>query len=143
MVIRYNDILTVITTLGDDEGLRLAGKGSVKGGLITGAASAITGFILGPIGLAIGGTLGGLLAYGLSEPYQPISEVVLHMRPIDQEKLVTAVRRITDSLDVQDAIELVALCKGNPVLKAKIVAEMATFFKHQLDMQLDYPSGHQ
>ena len=139
MVIRYNDILTLITTLGDDESLRVTVKGSAKGGLIAGVTTTVGGFIAGPIGLALGGTLGGLLAYATSEPYKPVSEVVMHeMRPIDQEKLVTAVRNIVESVDIQDAIELIALVKGNPILKAKIIAEMVTFFKHTLDQQIDY-----
>lgn len=139
MVVRYNDILTVITTLGDDECLKVTVKGSAKGGLIAGVTSALGGLILGPLGLAVGGTLGGLLAYAASEPYKPVSQVIMYeMRPVDQEKLVGAVRNLVEGFDIQDAIELVALVQGNPVLKAKVIAEMTTFFKHQLDMQLDY-----
>jgi len=139
MVVRYNDILTVITTLGDDECLKVTVKGSAKGGLIAGATSALGGLILGPLGLAVGGTLGGLLAYVTAEPYKPVSQVIMYeIRPVDQEKLVSAVRNVVEGFDIQDAIELVALVQGNPVLKAKVIAEMTTFFKHQLDMQLDY-----
>ena len=76
MVIRYNDILTVITTLCDDEGLKVTVKGSAKGGLIAGATSAVGGLVLGPLGLAIGGTVGGLIAYATAEPYKPVSQVV-------------------------------------------------------------------
>lgn len=139
MVIRYNDILTVLTTLCDDEGLKVTVKGSAKGGLIAGATSAVGGLVLGPLGLAIGGTVGGLIAYATAEPYKPVSQVIMYdMQPLDQEKLVDAVRNIVEGVDIQDAVELMALVQGNPVLKAKIVAEMATFFKHQLDMRLDY-----
>ena len=49
-------------------------KGSAKGGLIAGATSAVGGLILGPLGLAVGGTLGGLLAYATAEPYKPVSQ---------------------------------------------------------------------
>ena len=44
------------------------------------------------------------------------------MQPLDQEKLVDAVRNIVEGVDIQDAVELMALVQGNPVLKAKIVA---------------------
>ena len=44
------------------------------------------------------------------------------MQPLDQEKLVDAVRNILEGVDIQDAVELMALVQGNPVLKAKIVA---------------------
>ena len=79
MVIRYNDILTVITTLCDDEGLKVTVKGSAKGGLIAGATSAVGGLVLGPLGLAIGGTVGGLIAYATAEPYKPVSQVRLQI----------------------------------------------------------------
>lgn len=92
MVIKYNDILSIITTLGDEEKLQVTlGPGRVdvypalgqpfrivvlfhsaksillkvavkecsKGGIIAGGACALGGFIFGPVGLAVGGTIGG------------------------------------------------------------------------------------
>ena len=59
MVIKYEDILKIITTLGDDENLRITVKQSAKGGLIAGVSCAVGGLIAGPPGLAVGGAAGG------------------------------------------------------------------------------------
>ena len=142
MVVRYQEILTLITTIGDDENIRVTVKESLKGGLITGIAATIGGLILGPLGLAVGGTVGGISAYLASEEYRKISDVIIYDMPkVDQERLVRAITNIVNELDVHDAIELIAVVQGNSLIKAKIMSEMATFFKHQLDMQIEGPQG--
>ena len=55
MVVQYNDILKIVTTLGDDENLQITVKQSAKGGLIAGISCALGGLIGGPPGLAVGG----------------------------------------------------------------------------------------
>ena len=55
MVIKYDDVLTIITTIGDDENLQITFKQSAKGGLIAGIATALGGLVGGPPGLAAGG----------------------------------------------------------------------------------------
>lgn len=138
MVIQYNDILNIITTLCDDENLRITVKQSAKGGLIAGISCAVGGLIAGPPGLAVGGAAGGCLAaYLAGNSFKPISTVILYeMKPVDQRALVDSVTKIIQNLDVMDAVELLALIQANGALKAKIVGEMTTFCQQQLDLQV-------
>ena len=62
------------------------------------------------------------------------------MQPLDQEKLVDAVRNIVEGVDIQDAVELMALVQGNPVLKAKIVAGMFAHL-HNLFYSFNFREG--
>ena len=48
------EILNLITDVCDEKGLQITVKESLKGGLMTGVSAGVTGFILGPLGLAIG-----------------------------------------------------------------------------------------
>ena len=59
MVIRYNDLVHVITTLADEENITVAVKETLKGSLIAGGACALGALVLGPPGLAIGGAYVG------------------------------------------------------------------------------------
>ena len=138
MVIKYDDVLTIITTIGDDENLQITFKQSAKGGLIAGIATALGGLVGGPPGLAAGGAAGGCLAaYMTRNSFKPISTVILHeMRPVDQQALVDSVKSLIQNLDVLDAVELLSIVQGNAILKAKIVSELTMFFQQQLELQV-------
>merc|ERR1712226_1445631 len=128
------DILTIITTLGDDENLRITVKQSAKGGLIAGISCAVGGLIGGPPGLAVGGAAGGCLAaYWAGNSFKSLSTVILYeMKPIDQKALVNAIQNIIQNVDAMDAIELLALLQGSNALKAKILSELTTYCQQQL-----------
>merc|ERR1712156_916203 len=120
MVIKYEDILKVITTLGDDENLKITVKQSAKGGLIAGVSCAI----------------GCLAAHWAGNSFKPLSTVILYeMRPIDQKALVDAVQNIIQNVDAMDAMELLALLQGSNALKAKILGEMTTYCTQQLNYE--------
>ena len=105
MVIRYNDILTLVTTLGDQEGLRVTATESAKGGLIAGAACALGGLLMGPAGLAVGGAVGGCVAaYMSSGKFKSVSSIILEDMTADvQRQLVDTVQEILSNVDAGDA----------------------------------------
>lgn len=67
MVINTNQLLSAVAVLTDDHNMRITMKKSGKGALVCGASCFIGGLIAGPVGLAIGGTLGGLQAWNMSK----------------------------------------------------------------------------
>ncbi len=137
MVIRYNDILSVIRALGDEEGIGVTVKESAKGGLIAGVCCAIGGILGGPPGLAVGGAVGGCAAaYAASGRFKPVSQVVEELPEERRQELVEAVRRIVAGFDAADAAELLALVQGNALLKAKIAQEMVTFLGSHLNVPI-------
>ena len=125
MVIRTDEMIHIVTTLSDDSGLKVTINESVKGGLITGTACTVGGLILGPVGLALGGAIGGFVAYVLGDgKFKPVSNVIMYdMRDEDRQKLATAVRNIIADLDAADAVQLMVLINGNAALKGRIGME--------------------
>lgn len=138
MVIRTDEIVNIISKLSDESGLKVTVTESVKGGVIAGAACTIGGVLLGPPGLAIGGAIGGCLAYVLGNgKFTPVSDVIKHdMRPEDRQELVRSVERITADLDAADAMHLLVLIQGNAALKGRVVTEVTNFFQNQLNMAI-------
>jgi len=67
---------------------------SLKGGLITGIVCTIGGLILGPVGLAFGGTLGGIVSYLKSDgKFKPVSHVIMYeMEDLQREQLAESVQ---------------------------------------------------
>ena len=136
MVIKYEEILNVVTTLGDDENLQVTVKRSIIGGLIAGVICTVGGLIAGPIGLVFGGTAGGFVASYFSGGFKPMSTAIREMRPADQRKLVDSVTKIVENAEAMDAIELLALIQGSSVLKAKVVGEMTTYCQDRLSLNV-------
>merc|ERR1711872_538894 len=136
MVIRYKDILELLTVLSEEKKLQATISGSLKGGLTAGLTSFLGGLLLGPIGLALGGAIGGVLA-SMSQNFQPVSQVIMSMPEHYQQKLVTAVQNIISNLDASDAIKLIAIIKGNGELKAKVMNEMIRFLRSEMSLRID------
>lgn len=138
MVFRTDEICNIISKLSDESGLRVTVNESVKGGVIAGSACTIGGVLLGPPGLAIGGAIGGFLAYVLGNgKFKPVSDVIAHdMKPEDRQQLVRSVERIIADLDAADAMHLLVLIQGNAALKGQVISEVTNFFQHQMNMAI-------
>lgn len=67
MVVNTSALMEAVAVLTDDRNLRVTIQQSGKGALVCGACSFIGGIIAGPVGMAVGGTLGGLRAYQMSK----------------------------------------------------------------------------
>jgi len=138
MVIQYNDVLHVIGVLGDDCGVQVTVRESVKGGLITGSIASVGGVILGPPGLAIGGAIGGIIAtIWAGNTFRPVSQVIVEMRDSDKQRLAAAVQNIVSNLDAGDAMTLLALIQGNELLKARVMTEMLGFLRNQMSYSVN------
>ena len=134
MVIQYNEILSVITQLGDDEDIRITVKQSAKGGIIAGLICAIGGLVAGPIGFVFGGTAGGLVAsYFAGDSFKSISTVINEMNPAHQRELTESVLKIIEHTDAMDAIQVLAIIQGNAVLRGQVKAQMISFCQQSLN----------
>lgn len=67
MPVDLEEFIRGIAILADNHNMRATLKQSGKGAAVCGAMCFIGGLIAGPTGLAIGGTLGGITAYKLSD----------------------------------------------------------------------------
>jgi len=138
MVIRYADVLDLMTVLAEDKKLQVTVTESAKGGLLAGGAATLGGLLLGPPGLAIGGAVGGCLAmYIANDKFRPVALVLTEdMTLAQQQKLVGAVTNIVSNLDAGDAMELIAIVQGNELLKARVMSEMCSFLRSNLSMHV-------
>ena len=146
MVIKYNEVLGLITHLGDEENIQVSVKESLKGSLIAGGCCFVGGVLLGPPGLAIGGMVGGCAAWYNSyskEQYRPISAVILSdLSSEKQAVLVDKVRTIVSHLEASDALALVALVQADNILKSAVISEATKFVMSQLGADIFIYKNH-
>ena len=158
MVISYSSVLEVMTVLSEEKELRVTVTESGKGALLTGGVAGLGGLLLGPLGLALGGAVGGCLAAWRAQGnFKPVMEVILYdLKQEQRERMVESVRTVLANLgrlivvllawlvrlkliflDASDAIALVAMVQGNQALKQRILTEMVTFLSRQCNIYVN------
>ena len=155
MVISYSSVMEVLTVLCEERKLMVAVRESGKGALLTGGVAGLGGLLLGPLGLALGGAVGGCLAAWRAQgTFKPLIEVILVDMKQDQRGQDGGVSegcpgqhryRLNQSLlalrtifvDASDGIALVAVVQGNQALKQRLVTEMVTFLSRQCNIYVN------
>lgn len=66
MPVDFKEFLDGIAILADNHNMRATVRQSSKGALICGTCCFVGGLLAGPVGLAAGGTIGGITAYRMS-----------------------------------------------------------------------------
>lgn len=66
MPVDLHEFLEGVAILADNHNIRVTLKQSGKGAIVCGVCSFIGGVIAGPLGLALGGTVGGITAYRMT-----------------------------------------------------------------------------
>jgi hypothetical protein len=142
MTIDTNAIIKVVTDITGDRQIQITAKQSLKGALITGTCSLVGGMLAGPIGLAVGGASGGVMAaFATSGTFKPIGQI-LNELPFERKKAIAIeIQAIIDKLEINDLAEFtkVALMYGaitstNPqkFLVEKFIQESISVIQRQM-----------
>eukprot|EP00090_Calanus_glacialis_P016847 TRINITY_DN26376_c0_g1_i2.p1 TRINITY_DN26376_c0_g1~~TRINITY_DN26376_c0_g1_i2.p1 ORF type:complete len:141 (-),score=43.94 TRINITY_DN26376_c0_g1_i2:183-605(-) len=139
MVLAYNDIMELLRVLSEDRNLRVTVTESGKGALVAGGVAGIGGLVLGPIGLALGGSIGGCLAAYMGQgKFKPLALVIMEdIKDEQRVQMVNAVRAIVDNIDAGDAMTLVAIVSSNEGLRNRVITEMVTFLSRQCNIYVN------
>ncbi|XP_068244252.1 protein C19orf12 homolog isoform X2 [Palaemon carinicauda] len=137
MPINTAEALSLVTQICEEEKLRVAVKESVKGGFIAGGATILGGLFGGPIGLAIGGTLGGCTAAYLSQgKFKSVVSIINNdLTGAQRESLANSVRGIFSEIGPADYAAL-TLYIAQPAVKERIIQEVIGYFQSQLQMTI-------
>ncbi|XP_071532380.1 protein Nazo-like isoform X1 [Panulirus ornatus] len=108
MPINTQEVLSVVEQLCEEENLRVAFKESLKGGAIAGSSTVIGGLLAGPLGLALGGAVGGLTAAFLSQgKFKSVASIIRNdLTPAQKERLANSVWVFLRNRSVWDLAEV-------------------------------------
>jgi len=129
--LQMEGLLHLLAKLCDEREVQATVTGSLKGGAIAGAATVLGGLTLGPLGLALGGAVGGGLAAWLSQgQFQPLGQVILAMPRHQQEELTST---IMDAFkrDFSDPAALIQMAMADNAIQGALLTCVVTYLRGQ------------
>ncbi|KAL1426277.1 hypothetical protein MTO96_018331 [Rhipicephalus appendiculatus] len=137
MPVKRDEMLDVLCLVSKEKNLRVALKHSAKGGLITGATAMAAGFLMGPVGLAVGGALGGCAAAILMrDKFVSAAEIISNMSDDQKDELITAVQRAVADIEVMDVVEMLILLSGDIHMKKRMIRAIIDYFHNQMRLEI-------
>lgn len=138
MSINKRELLHAVATLTDKQSMRVTLKSSAKGAAVAGSSSFVGGLLAGPIGLLIGGAVGGLIAYAMTNnQFKPVSHVILHdLTEREQEQLKQHIVDALSEFNPTDLIVIIPLLMGNAAAQKTVLATVVSFLTNEMRMQI-------
>uniref|UniRef100_A0A2L2Y8L2 Uncharacterized protein n=1 Tax=Parasteatoda tepidariorum TaxID=114398 RepID=A0A2L2Y8L2_PARTP len=137
MVVNVAEAIEFVKDLTQNQQVRNTVQGSVKGGLIVGGAATLGAICLGPVGLAVGGAVGGIgAAIAAKDTFRPLPEVVADMSPQDKQRLACRVERFVQDFNVTDIASLGVLIAGNERLRERLVGELIQYLTTEMQVAI-------
>lgn len=137
MVINTKALMDGIAVLSDDHHVRITVRSSAKGALITAGYCFVGGIFAGPVGMAIGGSLGGLHAYRSATQFRSIGTIIRDdMTDHQREQLCHHLRKVVEDVNAGDAVVLLTMVASSETLKATIMKEVLAFISNEMRMQI-------
>ncbi|XP_007474865.1 protein C19orf12 homolog isoform X1 [Monodelphis domestica] len=139
MPVMVEDIMKLLCSISEERKMKAAIKHSGKGALVAGAVAFVGGLVGGPPGIALGGTVGGLLgAWMTSGQFKPIPQIIMELPPIEQQKLFNEAYAIIGNLHWTDVVQLTALVMGNDALQQQLASVVVNYVTQRLQAEVQY-----
>ncbi|KAH8383700.1 hypothetical protein KR009_010092 [Drosophila setifemur] len=138
MAQRNRDLLSALTIVANNRHIQVTVQNSAKGAAICAASALIGGLLLGPRGLAMGGVVGGLAAYGLTEgEFKSLGEVISNdLSESERTELREHITNAISEFSFVDALEFGALILKNREVQNVAVSALRSFFNDRMSMTI-------
>ncbi|KAH8415344.1 hypothetical protein KR222_004881 [Zaprionus bogoriensis] len=132
------ELMEAIAIVANEQNVRVAVKQSGKGTAVCAACCFAGGMLLGPVGLAVGGTAGGLAAYIMtSGKFKPLGEIILHdLTDTQREHLVQHVAKAVAEIHPTDIVMLLPLITQSATIHQVVLNTVLSFVTTELRMQI-------
>jgi len=136
-MLEIEPVIDLMATLAEEEKLQVAVTNSLLGGLVAGTATVLGGLLMGPVGLAVGGTVGGTVSYLRSRnKFISVAEILINMDPKLKERLYQDSINIFEKFAIEDVKTLHTLVYGDALLRQQLVMRITNHVHGNLKLEL-------
>ncbi|KAJ1528011.1 hypothetical protein ONE63_007936 [Megalurothrips usitatus] len=138
MPINTEEMMSVLSTLADQRNMRVAVTESMKCGIAAGVSATVFGILLGPLGIAVGGTLGSLAAaWRASGQFKSVAKVITEdMTPYQQAELAASCMRVVQDLRVEDVAVLLPLLINSSTAQQAIINQIIAYVTNEMKLKI-------
>lgn len=138
MPVDTRELIEAISIIANERNVQVTMKQTAKGAMVCAASAFAGGILLGPLGLAVGGTAGGLMAYKMtSGTFRPLADVLLNDLNDDQkERLVRHVNNAVAEFEISDLAMLLPLLMNNASIQQAVLKTAISFVSNELRCQI-------
>ena len=142
MTIDTNAIIKLIVDVMGEHQIQVTVRQAGKGAMFTGVCSFAGAMIAGPVGLAVGGAAGGLIAaYTTKGTFKPIGQILEELPFERKRQIAIEIQSVLNKLEITDLAEfakLVAICnclaQPQHILVQKLIEESLPIIQRQILM---------
>lgn len=136
MPVDVREVIELVSTLSEEENLRVTVTECAKAGLIAGVATTVGGVVAGPIGLLFGASVGGVIAYASTKKFKSAVQVIADMKQEDKNVLAQRVRDIMSNVGVSDIAVFTAMLSSDESVRRKVIMTLVIYLKNELSMAI-------
>jgi len=129
MPISTSDIMEACNVIASQGHLQICVTESLKGAAMAGIGAFSLGVLLGPVGMAVGGALGGLAGARMAKHYVPLVQILGNMTEDDKIKLSNHMLQVIQKLDITDALVLMSVvATPDAIARKAIVTGLGAYY---------------
>ncbi|XP_068159231.1 protein Nazo-like [Drosophila tropicalis] len=138
MPIDTEELIEAIAVLVDNNQIRATFEESAKGAAVVGITTLLGGLLLGPRGLALGGVVGGAVAYAMADDsFRPLGEIILNdLTDTQREQLVQHVTKAVQDVHPTDLAMLLPLIMSNVPVQLTVLNTVKSFAQTNLKLNI-------
>ncbi|KAG7268566.1 hypothetical protein CRUP_036323 [Coryphaenoides rupestris] len=129
---RTEDIMRLCCNVSTQQSIRVTFDQSYSGAVMVGGFAFVGGLVAGPVGIFVGGAIGGLVGWVNSAQFQSLTWVLRNLPPGLQRELCAQVMAGLSSLDWTDAAQAVARVMASSTLQQQVTAALIRYVTNEL-----------
>ncbi|KAJ3596181.1 hypothetical protein NHX12_002590 [Muraenolepis orangiensis] len=136
---QINDVMKLCCELSTNQQIKSTVMGAKKGAAAGGWIMLVGELLGGPLGIAVGGVVGGLFGWWMtSGQFKPLPQVIMELTPHQQQRLYADVSAILGNQKWTYFAQLMALVMGNATLMQRVTAALLSFISKELQAKVYY-----
>ncbi|CAO1382258.1 unnamed protein product [Diamesa tonsa] len=139
MTINSGELIKAVSVVADKHNIRVTVKTSAKYSLIVAGSVFLGGILMGPVGLALGGTAGGLYSYNKSKgQFRSAAEIIINdLSNEEKQRLCDHVVQAFIEFQPQDLVLLLPLLTSSVQFQQIVLSKVIHFLTHEMNMQIE------